>query len=52
MSPDEVDAVYIVFNEFKSVLSQNLTLQKLLPIDPDPAMPAKEPEACRWRNAG
>ncbi len=33
----EVDAVYIVFNEFKSVLAQNLTLEKLLPIEPDPA---------------
>jgi F-type H+-transporting ATPase subunit gamma len=34
----EVDAVYIVFNEFKTVLAQNLTLQKLLPFDPDPAL--------------
>ena len=34
----EVDAVYIVFNEFKSVLAQNLTLQKLLPFEPDPAL--------------
>lgn len=34
----EVDAVYIVFNEFKSVLAQNLTLEKLLPIEPDPAL--------------
>jgi F-type H+-transporting ATPase subunit gamma len=31
----EVDAVYIVFNEFKSVLSQVLRLEKLLPIEPD-----------------
>jgi F-type H+-transporting ATPase subunit gamma len=30
----EVDAVYIVFNEFKSVLAQILTLEKLLPIEP------------------
>ena len=30
----EVDAVYIVFNEFKSVLAQTLTLEKLLPIEP------------------
>jgi F-type H+-transporting ATPase subunit gamma len=35
---DEVDAVYIVFNEFKTVLAQVLTLQKLLPIDPDPSL--------------
>ena len=31
---DEIDAVYIVFNEFKSVLTQTLTLEKLLPIEP------------------
>jgi F-type H+-transporting ATPase subunit gamma len=29
----EVDAVYIVFNEFKSVMAQTLTLEKLLPIE-------------------
>jgi F-type H+-transporting ATPase subunit gamma len=29
----EIDAVYIVFNEFKSVLAQNLVLEKLLPIE-------------------
>jgi F-type H+-transporting ATPase subunit gamma len=34
----ETDAVYIVFNEFKSVLTQNLKLEKLLPIEPDPAL--------------
>ena len=43
----EVDAVYIVFNEFKSVLAQNLTLQKLLPIEPDPAA---APASWRGRN--
>ena len=32
---DEIDAVYIVFNELKSVLTQNLTLEKLLPIEPE-----------------
>ena len=31
----EVDAVYIIFNEFKSVLAQNLTVEKLLPIEPE-----------------
>jgi len=29
----ETDAVYIVFNEFKSVLAQNLKVEKLLPIE-------------------
>ena len=33
----ETDAVYIVFNEFKTVLSQTLTLEKLLPIEFPPA---------------
>jgi len=39
----EVDAVYIVFNEFKSVLAQNLKLERLLPIERD-APRAGEPE--------
>jgi len=30
----EVDAVYVIFNEFKSVLAQHLVVQKVLPIDP------------------
>jgi F-type H+-transporting ATPase subunit gamma len=29
---DEVDAVYLIYNEFKSVLSQNLTVKKILPV--------------------
>ena len=28
----EVDAVYLIYNEFKSVLSQKVTVQKLLPV--------------------
>jgi F-type H+-transporting ATPase subunit gamma len=31
----EVDAVYLLFNEFKSVLAQTLTLERLLPIEPE-----------------
>jgi F-type H+-transporting ATPase subunit gamma len=30
---DEIDAVYLIYNEFKSVLSQNLTETRLLPIE-------------------
>jgi F-type H+-transporting ATPase subunit gamma len=30
----QVDAVYVVYNEFKNVLIQKLQVQKLLPIDP------------------
>jgi F-type H+-transporting ATPase subunit gamma len=36
----EIDAAYIVFNEFKSVLAQNLVLEKLLPIELDPSFTA------------
>ena len=32
-SEKKVDAVYIVFSEFKSVMAPNLTLEKLLPIE-------------------
>jgi F-type H+-transporting ATPase subunit gamma len=39
----EVDAVYILFNEFKSVLAQVLTLEKLLPIEP--SVPGSGPAA-------
>jgi F-type H+-transporting ATPase subunit gamma len=31
----EIDAVYIVFNEFKSVLAQVIRLEKVLPIEPE-----------------
>jgi len=40
----EVDAVYVVFNEFKSVLAQNLKLERLLPIERDPAGAGNQPE--------
>jgi F-type H+-transporting ATPase subunit gamma len=31
---DKTDAVYLLFNEFKSVITQKMVLEKLLPIDP------------------
>jgi F-type H+-transporting ATPase subunit gamma len=31
----EIDAVYMIFNEFKSVLAQNLILEKVLPVEPE-----------------
>jgi F-type H+-transporting ATPase subunit gamma len=34
-SAGEVDAVYCVYNEFKSVLAQRLVVEKVLPIDPE-----------------
>jgi F-type H+-transporting ATPase subunit gamma len=30
----EVDAVYIIYNEFKNVIQQKLVVEKLLPVDP------------------
>jgi F-type H+-transporting ATPase subunit gamma len=30
----QIDAVYLIFNEFKSVLAQNLKVEKVLPIEP------------------
>jgi F-type H+-transporting ATPase subunit gamma len=39
---DEIDAAYIVFNEFKSVLAQILRLEKLLPIEPERALAGEE----------
>jgi F-type H+-transporting ATPase subunit gamma len=30
---EEIDAVYLVFNEFKSVVAQNLTLARVLPVE-------------------
>ncbi len=32
-SADEIDAVYAIYNEFKSVLAQRLVVEKLLPIE-------------------
>ena len=31
---EEADAVYIVFSEFKTVMTPNLVLEKLLPVEP------------------
>ena len=31
---DHTDAVYLLFNEFKSVMTQKMVFEKLLPIDP------------------
>jgi len=30
---DKVDAVYVVYNEFKSIMSQNVRIERLLPIE-------------------
>jgi len=41
----EVDAVYAVYNEFKTVLTQKLTLRKLLPIELAPLEAAAAEQA-------
>jgi F-type H+-transporting ATPase subunit gamma len=46
----EVDAVYVVYNEFKNVLVQNLRTQKLLPIDPSVIAP-EHPEGAHAATA-
>lgn len=38
----EVDAVYVLYNEFKSVLAQRLVVEKLLPIEPERLAEAAE----------
>src|SRR5262250_248460 len=32
---DEIDAVYLIFSEFKSVMTANLKVEKLLPVEPE-----------------
>ena len=40
---EEIDAVYLIFSEFKTVVTANLKVEKLLPVEPEMAPePAKE----------
>jgi len=34
---DEIDAVYLIFSEFKTVITANLKVEKLLPVEPETA---------------
>jgi F-type H+-transporting ATPase subunit gamma len=36
---DEIDAVYLIFSEFKSVMTANLKVEKLLPVEPETESP-------------
>ncbi|HEY6944581.1 MAG TPA: ATP synthase F1 subunit gamma [Candidatus Acidoferrum sp.] len=38
----EIDSVYILFSEFKTVMSANLAVEKLLPVDPEQVKEASE----------
>jgi len=45
---DEIDSVYLIFSEFKSVMSANLKVEKLLPVEPETESGGrgdKEPQA-------
>jgi F-type H+-transporting ATPase subunit gamma len=46
---EEIDAVYIAFSEFKSVMTANLVIEKLLPVENvrDEAAPAQDENAAR-----
>ena len=36
---DEIDAVYLIFSEFKNVMTANLKVEKLLPLEPETVSP-------------
>ena len=42
-SDQRYDAIYLLYNEFKSVLSQRLVVERLLPLDPIPPSPGEAP---------
>ena len=44
---DELDAVYILYNEFKSAISQQISLKQLLPIVPREEAKAVDPKAAQ-----
>jgi F-type H+-transporting ATPase subunit gamma len=48
----EVDSVYVIYNEFKSVMVQKLRAQKLLPIDPEVIQEAAGAEQALEVHAG
>jgi len=39
---DEIDAVYLIFSEFKTVMTANLKIEKLLPVEPEQGRDADE----------
>jgi len=44
---DQIDAVYLIFSEFKTVMTANLKVEKLLPVEPEKSesSDAKQPES-------
>jgi len=41
---EEIDAVYIIFSEFKTVMTANLVVEKLLPVEPEREEPENKPD--------
>jgi F-type H+-transporting ATPase subunit gamma len=39
---DEIDAVYLIFSEFKTVMTANLKIEKLLPVEPESSQQDKK----------
>jgi F-type H+-transporting ATPase subunit gamma len=51
----EIDSVYLIFSEFKTVITANLKVEKLLPVEPESTAaetsaetPASARIHCRW----
>src|SRR6267143_6143567 len=42
---DDIEAVYLIFSEFKTVVTANLKVEKLLPVEPEQAQEAREKPA-------
>jgi F-type H+-transporting ATPase subunit gamma len=42
---EEIDAVYLIFSEFKTVMTANLKLEKLLPVEPESSAEESSAEA-------
>jgi F-type H+-transporting ATPase subunit gamma len=44
---DQIDSVYLIFSEFKTVMTANLKVEKLLPVEPEKSVSsdAKQPES-------
>jgi F-type H+-transporting ATPase subunit gamma len=40
---EEIDAVYLIYNEFKNVIVQNLMVMRLLPVEPEAVSPPSAP---------
>src|SRR5712672_414099 len=39
---DQIDAVYLIFSEFKTVMTANLKVEKLLPVEPERAQSSEK----------